>query len=153
MNRTIPAIAAALFAAMTFTSAAEACISCEYVPEVVRESSTSHGSHGSTYYRVKRDYTAAKVHDSRPAKRRIAKSAATAKKATTAAAAPAKTESTASIKTEAESENSTISTATLAASETAEVKEAPAAKTKANTNVGCKKFFPTVGMTLTVPCE
>ena len=42
MTRKIFAIATALLAAPAlFASAAEACISCEYVPEVVRGSQTS----------------------------------------------------------------------------------------------------------------
>jgi hypothetical protein len=45
------------------------------------------------------------------------------------------------IKTEAENENSTVSAAPL------EPKDEPM-----NVAVGCKKFFPAVGMTLTVPC-
>jgi len=32
-------------------------------------------------------------------------------------------------------------------------KEEPAPQPKTSKSVGCKKFFPTVGMTLTVPCE
>ena len=42
MTRTFLAVAAASAAAMClFASAAEACISCEYVPEVVRNHTTS----------------------------------------------------------------------------------------------------------------
>jgi hypothetical protein len=31
--------------------------------------------------------------------------------------------------------------------------EGPIEEAKVDRNVGCKKFFPTVGMTLSVPCE
>ena len=50
-------------------------------------------------------------------------------------------------------DNSTISTASLDKSETIDTEETPAEEPKVNRNVGCKKFFPSVGMTLTVPCE
>lgn len=51
----------------------------------------------------------------------------------------------------AESENSSIATGTRTAStETSETKEQVAAVKE---EVGCKKFFPSVGMTLSVPCE
>jgi len=157
VTRTILAIATALLAAPTLlASAAEACISCEYVPEVVRSSSTSHEAKPYTKVRV---YTEAKERRTRPAKESIAKSETIAKKVETAKAAP--------IETQAENENSTISTATAAPIKTQTVnenstistaalvdgEETPAEETKVSKNVGCKKFFPSVGMTLSVPCE
>ena len=171
MTRTILAIATALLAAPTlFASAAEACISCSYVPEVLHSSSTSHEP---SHYAKERAYTADKERSARPAKR-VVKSEPVAKKVETAKAAPTETQSenenstistatldtigtnakkdetakTAPIKTQAENENSTISTAALVDAEETPIKEA-----KVDKNVGCKKFFPTVGMTLTVPCE
>jgi uncharacterized caspase-like protein len=55
LTRTIIAIASALLAAMSlFTSAAEACISCEYVPSVVNSPSESHSEERSTPRREKR---------------------------------------------------------------------------------------------------
>ena len=55
MTRTIIAIASALLAAMSlFASAAEACISCEYVPSVVNSPSKSHSEERSTPRREKR---------------------------------------------------------------------------------------------------
>ena len=55
MTRTIIAIASALLAAMSlFASAAEACISCEYVPSVVNSSSKSHSEERSTPRRENR---------------------------------------------------------------------------------------------------
>jgi hypothetical protein len=38
-------------------------------------------------------------------------------------------------------------------SETVDAEATPAEEPKVSRNVGCKKFFPSVGMTLTVPCE
>jgi hypothetical protein len=144
MTRTLLAIAAALFAATTFLApAAEACISCEYTPEVVN---TPVYSHGAKRYAKKRVYTAAKK-KARPAKKQIVETRAKVKKVETAKAAI----EAAPIEVEAESENSTISTASVDESEIVEAK--PVEAPKVSKNVGCKKFFPTVGMTLTVPCE
>jgi hypothetical protein len=50
-------------------------------------------------------------------------------------------------------ENSTISTASLDNDETIETEVEAKDEPEISSNVGCKKFFPTVGMTLTVPCE
>ena len=55
--------------------------------------------------------------------------------------------------TETDTENSSIATATLEPSTSGDAEKAPAEKAPASKSVGCKKFFPTVGMTLTVPCE
>jgi len=53
-------------------------------------------------------------------------------------------------KRETDNQNSTISTAALDSDETAaEPKDEP----EITKNVGCKKFFPAVGMALTVPCD
>lgn len=55
-----------------------------------------------------------------------------------------------------QSENSTIARAARSSAETASTKTAGtdgAAPTPETNNVGCKKYFPTAGMTLSVPCE
>ena len=59
MTRSIPAIAAVLLAVVTgFSSAAEACISCDYIPVVVRGSLNpgvvGHYSYERYYYRPHR---------------------------------------------------------------------------------------------------
>lgn len=147
MTKAVLAIAAALFAAITtFASAAQACISCEHVPVVVRGSQTSHAA---TRYTKKRYYKAAKKRKARPAKKRIAKRKTTAKKV----AKKVERVRTVPIKRDAKNENSTISTASLGKDETIDTDESPAEEPEVNRNVGCKKFFPSVGMTLTVPCE
>ena len=162
MTRTFLATATALIAAGTLlSSAAQACISCEYVPEVVRPHATSplaygrgdnavsHGSSGG--YSVKRriaksepvakSVKAAKVEkQDKPAK--VAKVAKT-ETVKVAKAEPVET-------TPAQSENSAI---TVAVADTA-VKDAPVAKAEtAAKPTDCKKFFASVGMTLTVPCD
>lgn len=122
MAKVILSSALACFAIMTFfASAAEACISCEHVPMVVRGALTSDSvkrskkkrAYRSTRERktraikkraVKRKPTAKKLIVKRKptAKKRIVKRKSTAKKVETAKIAP--------IKSETESENSTIST-------------------------------------------
>lgn len=74
-----------------------------------------------------------------------------------AAKAKAKAKARAAAKVAAEQrfddEDSTISTAALNASEIIDTVETAPEEPKLRTNVGCKKFFPTIGMTLSVPCE
>ena len=55
-------------------------------------------------------------------------------------------------------QNSTISTVQLltdqaVAENIVDAEARPTDELKAPRNVGCKKFFPTVGMTLSVPCD
>jgi hypothetical protein len=183
MTRTIVAIAAAPLAAMTlFASAAEACISCEYVPEVVRNSNSSNDTKSySKSYSKSRSYIAVEQRRARTAKKRVVKGDDGPKKVETARRS--KTAKPAAVDTQAENENSTfagveagsgkvettktaqtppktgavsehstISTATSGRSETADANPTTEEAPKVS-NVGCKKFFPTVGLTLSVPCE
>jgi hypothetical protein len=168
VTRTILATATALVAAVTLsTSAANACISCEYVPEVVRSSSTL--PHTGHYYSAK-PYASNKDHGAALAKRRVVKSEPVAKKLDTAKVersekaekkvAKAKvTETTDVAKAEttetkaAESESSSISLASNDAAATEKAPVAKPAKEAAAKPTDCKKFFASVGMTLTVPCE
>ena len=144
MTRTFLATATALIAAGTLlSSAAQACISCEYVPEVVRAHQTN--TDGPSY-RKSHSYSASAERAVRASKKRFAKSEPVAK--SVKAAKVAKTEPVEA--TSAESENSAI---TVAAADTA-VKETPVGKVEAAAKpTDCKKFFASVGMTLTVPCE
>ena len=171
MCRTILAIVTALLAVTAvFASAAEACISCEHVPVVVRGFQTSNSAKSYTRKRV---YRSAKKRKARTAKKRIVRRKTITKKRIVKRKAPAKkrivkrkatakkveTAKTAPLKSEMENQNSTISTASLDNSyfncKTLSVgcvvaKARPSEKTK---NLGCKKFLPSVGMTLTVPCK
>ncbi len=164
MTRTILAIATAFLAVMTvFASAAEAgCLSCEHVPVVVRGSLTSDTA---TRYTKKRFY-ARSIAKAKARARARAIAAARAKaraKAVAAARAKAKAKAIAAAKAAAAEEvelaetpvieNSTISTASLDNDETIETAAMANDEPMVSSNVGCKKFFPTVGMTLTVPCE
>jgi hypothetical protein len=56
-------------------------------------------------------------------------------------------------KRETDNQNSTISTAALDSDETVETAAEPKDEPEITKNVGCKKFFPAVGMALTVPCD
>ncbi len=164
MTRTILAIATAFLAVMTvFASAAEAgCISCEHVPVVVRGSLTSDTA---TRYTKKRFYARSIARAKARARARAIAAARAKAKARAIAAAKAKAKARTIAAAEAaaveevelaettDNENSTISTASLDESETIDTEGTPTQEPKVNRNVGCKKFFPTVGMTLTVPCE
>ncbi len=169
MTRTILATAALLAAATLATTGAQACISCEYVPEVVRSSSTlPHTGHyyAAEPYQKKRTVKAAII--DRPALRaaKVAKQAKFAKaepeKSAKAAPVIAKAE-TVEKKVEkkaektiakVETENSSVtlaSNADVVTNAKAPVEET--ATTTAAKPTDCKKFFASVGMTLTVPCE
>ena len=161
MTRTILAIATAFLAVLTiFASAAEACISCEHVPVVARSSSTSYTA---TRYTKKRFYARSIARAKARARARAIAAARAKAKARAIAAAKAKARTIAAAKAAAAEEvelaetaaieNSTISTASLDKSETIDTEETLIEEPKVNRNVGCKKFFPSVGMTLTVPCE
>jgi hypothetical protein len=176
VTRTFLATAAAFIAAGTlFTSGAQACISCEYVPEVVRSSSTL--PHTGHYYAAE-PYAKKAARGAVETRKRIVKSEPVAKKLNTAKAdkaskadrsdqverAEAKVEKVekaekkiakaepAETEKAAETENSSIS---LASNDVAAVKStvAKVAKEVSAKPTDCKKFFASVGMTLTVPCE
>ena len=163
-----------------FTSAAKACVSCEHVPVVARGSSTSDSAKRVKNKRVDR---ATKKRKSRTTKKRIVKRKTTAKKRIVKRKITAKkveTAKTAPIKSERDNQNSTISTASLNNDEAIETDAKPENKTKTSSyagckthsvgcivaeakprdepemtteNLGCKRFLPSVGMTLTVPCD
>ena len=167
MTRAIFAVIAAATAAIACTPPANACISCDYVPEVLNSGAkTSHAQP-----RRERSYTQRHERRSKAAK----KTAAKREQPVTEAAAienPAPTKNAevehstittagtamsnqvkAAITPEPtgpEDENSTISTA-AAAKPAAQAK--PVEQATADHNVGCKKYFPSTGLTLSVPCE
>lgn len=139
MTRTFLAIATAVLAATTLCApAAQACISCNYVPEVVH--SPLKKIYGARSFGRKRVVLANKERGARPAQKRVAKADTVTKTVETAKTRP--------VETQPESESRTISTASLLDAE-----PTPAKETEVASDVGCKKFFPAVGMTLTVPCE
>lgn len=174
MTRTVLAAAAALVTAgMLMSTAAEACISCEYVPEVVRNHATSPlaygrgdagGGHGAVSYsakkRIAKSQSAEKsLKVAKTAKaEKVAKAEKPAKVAK--AAKPDKADAVKIAEVEpvatkagtkrSESESSSI---TVASAAPAKVATTEATGETAAKPTDCKKFFASVGMTLTVPCE
>jgi hypothetical protein len=170
----------AFFAVMTvFASVAEACISCEHVPVVVRGSQTSDSAKRDTKRSV---YRSTKQRKARAAEKRIVTRKATAKKRIVKRKTSAKkveTAKTAPIRSGKDNQNSTSSTASLDNDAIVETKAMPEDEPKTSSyvgcktlsvgcvvaqarprdepklteNLGCKRFLPSVGMTLTVPCE
>jgi hypothetical protein len=152
MTRSIIAIASALFAAIAmFGSAAQACISCEYTPPVVN---TPVYSHGAYHHGKKRAHRAAKIRRARKAKKHIVKTRRAPAKVEAAEVAP-ETKPAKAAKA-AVNQNSSIS---IAKTDVAPADDAPETtgstdtETASEAKVDCKKFFPSVGMTLTVPCN
>lgn len=169
MTRTNLATAtAAVLGAMTlFATAAQACISCEYVPEVLHSSAKPANS-----YTSHRSYTATLKSPSRPSRERIAKSRPAPRKIETASIAPSKprVKPDAPAKTTAAAEP--VKTADTNAETAAAATETTAAKQPNTTTallmnkaaaipavekpakpVGCKKYLASVGTTVTVPCK
>ncbi len=161
MTRNILA-AATMIAGLLASQSANACISCEYVPEVVRQHTTERPS---TSYRQSRGYASRSVgtkscDKDEPARKRV-KSAKVEKPNRVAKAKKekrAETVETASIapraqKAETKAADSESSSITVAAAD-APPKVAKVVEKQAEAKpTDCKKFFPSVGMTLTVSCE
>lgn len=149
MARNILALGTAFFvAASVFGSAAQACISCNYVPEVVNTPVRGQAALGASKKQRAYAANAKKERAARKPTTQIAKAAPVSKstvaaKVTKEAAVPAPVET---LKDVPVSVASVIERKELALND---VKEEAAAVA----DVGCKKFFPAVGMTLTVPCE
>src|SRR4029079_1703706 len=167
MTRTILATAALLAATTLATTGAQGRFSCEYVPEVVRSSSTlPHTGHyyAAEPYQKKRTIKAA---IDRPVIRaaKVNKQANIAKAEPAAKSEPVKVSKAEPIENKVEkkaektiakveTENSSVtlaSNADVATNAKAPVEEK--ATTTAAKTTDCKKFFASVGMTLTVPCE
>jgi hypothetical protein len=89
------------------------------------------------------------------ARRSVKRTVQVARKPVAEKVAVAKVEPEAEIETTEPvvSENSSISTASGKVAEAKPVETAKPEKVAAVKEVGCKKFFPSVGMTLTVSCE
>ena len=145
MTRTILAAATAVFAAATlFIPAAEACISCNYTPEVIKSPTKPQAKRAPKA----RDATADKA---RPAKKRIAKTPRPAPPALSKEAEAPKavepTEETAQV--DAPAEVAPSGSATTALNQQA----ARAAEPEPEAEVGCKRYSAQAGTTVTVPCD
>lgn len=161
MTRLTLSIATALIAASAFFSpAAQACISCEYVPEVLKAGEKKHARKQQLYVARPAPTPRKRIAKSPPARKSIevAKAPAPKKIQTVKAPAPApaqpveaaKAEPAAPEGTAQEPTSKPVSTASLIEAGGAGNTEEPQA---ADNATSCKKFFPAVGMTLTVPCE
>jgi hypothetical protein len=151
VNKILTAAAAAFFALISLVgSTAEAGFNLR-IPAPAGVVHQAGGCGGGGYGRIYRSY---KPRSYRSASRRVkAKTHVASKpaaKPVTVANEQSETEVEAA-STTAKVENSSIS---ATEGDVAEVK-APVAdkKVTATNEVGCKKFFPSVGMTLSVPCE
>jgi hypothetical protein len=163
MNKSFIALATALIAATTaFASSAEAGFGIRIGFGPI--GFASHGGYGASEHTYrKREYRAVRRQE-RQEKVRVSKSKKSAETTAVAEAAPAPA-------VETESENSSISVAAIEQAAVPQV-EAPVATapttaktvektvekpittaTAQTTPVGCKKFFASVGLTLSVPCE
>ena len=149
------AITTALLAAVTmFASGAEAGFKIRLGFGGPLPAFTAYGNSGGSYERhsaPKRRYQAARHHEKAPV--RVTKKAKIAKAVEAADEPEAKVVAKA-----AETENSSIASAETQVSEVttpAPVKTAAAPVTDAepSAKIDCKKFFPSVGITLSVPCE
>ncbi len=167
MTRTLLATAALIAASTLATTGAQACISCEYVPPVVRASSTL--PHTGHYYAAERYQKKRTIKAS--VDRPVIKAARIKKQAKFAKADPAaKSESAKVAKAEpaekkvekkaektiakaVETENSSVTLASAEDVAPAKVQAEDKTAAVAAKPTDCKKFFASVGMTLTVPCE
>lgn len=178
MTWKILAIASTVAAVSAYAPAAQACISCEYVPPVVNS-----GSSSSTYQAQpsRRERSYSEKSEKRERRERATKKVTSKSKRETASEETAAATPAAPQKVAAETEHSSITT--TGSSIANQVKEAVTAPEKfrpqnenstfstaapetdkaqppkhveqatADKNLGCKKFFPSSGLTLSVPCE
>jgi hypothetical protein len=143
MTRTILAIATALLAPALFGTAAQACISCEYVPEVVSTPSPGKSYLGKSYER-KRVAPSQKVAKLGLSEKRIAKAErAQRNKTEVARVEPAKPEPTKVEPAKTETADAAVET----------TKPIETASLENDVSAGCVKYFPAIGQTMPVPCE
>jgi len=147
MTRSLLSVAAALLAATTFFApAAEACISCNYVPEVAHTP-----VRGAKTAQRKRVIVAAQPRVARSAETRVAAATPAERKPETQTGSVAESAATsplANVPTEAR----LLSGAPTADAPAADAAAAPSETTKV-ADLGCKKFIATAGVTVSVPCE
>jgi hypothetical protein len=146
MIRTILVASAVLFAAgPLFVSPAAACISCEYTPEVVNTPVPGAKKHRKKA--VAKERPAPK----RPAKREIAAPKPVEPEETyTAAKKPVSAPTEPAAGTQPNTGSPAVAAApTPTGSEPAK----PIEEAKAPDDVGCKRFSPTAGTTVPVPCN
>ena len=155
MNKSLAIATALLAAAAMFTSAAEAGFSVRLGFGGPLPAFTAHGnsdSYGRKLSHKRRTHQVARHHEKAPV--RVSKKSATTVNVAKVEAQP----EAKPVTTVAETENSSIAAAgtKLTENKPAESVKMAAATSKepaVASKIDCKKFFPSVGMTLTVPCE
>lgn len=149
MTRTILAIATSLLGiSMLFASAAQACISCNYVPEVVNTPSP----YQPKAHKKKRTHKKSVVRRKTRSQKRHVTAKPSRKKVETAKTKPAKVEPK---KAETKKTETETSTASIKPRDTDSSTADNSTQTAASedTSVNCKRFSATAGVTITVPCE
>lgn len=164
MTRTIFFIATAVVAASAgMAPAANACISCEHVPVVIRGSQTNHVT--PRYYVEKRPRARVRIGASKRDRTIAAARAAAKRRAIASAKSKAKAKALAAHRTN-------VRKKAIAAAQRTAVEAPPlpvrAMIERADVTIGepkvvlaeissdpvdCKKFVPSAGLTITVPCE
>jgi hypothetical protein len=146
-------IAAAFFAiAAAFGSGAQAGFNVRLTAPAGFSTLEKTGCGGGGYFRSFRRRTYSSAHQSVKRKVHVARKPAASSVAVAKAEPEKKVEAVAQV----ESENSSISTANGKVAEAepiADVKPVEKKVATAAKEVGCKQFFPSVGMTLSVSCE
>lgn len=178
MARNLLVLASIAAASTAFASAAHACLSCSYTPEVlnspgVRSAAPERRERSSS---VKEERRSRSEESSSSRHNKEAKRKSRDEDTEAATVAPKKEVPEASTENSAitttgsaiasqvkgaittperqgpQNENSTISTAVAGSGKPAETNTVGQVTT-ADKNVGCKKYFPSTGLTLSVPCE
>lgn len=162
MTRTIFFIATAVVAASAgMAPAANACISCEHVPVVIRGSQTNHVT--PRYYVEKRPRARVRIGASKRDRTIAAARAAAKRRAIASAKSKAK---------DLAADPANVRTKAIAAAQRTAIEAPPlpvrAMIERADVTIGepkvvlaeissdpvdCKKFVPSAGLTITVPCE
>lgn len=147
VTRTVLTVAALLFGASTLLgSTAQACVSCEYVPEVVNTPTKK-----SLHAKRKHKKSPPVARQTAPTRKHVGKSGSIARTAPAKVeTAPAKSDVA---KTDAETEGTQRLTGSSALIQSSLPSPQPVTAAAESEEGACKKFFPAVGKTLSVPCE
>lgn len=157
MNRTALTITVTLIAASNFlTSTAKACISCEHVPVVVRGSLTSDSPTRYTKQRYQ-SRAAAKAKARARAKANALAAAKAKAKAKARALAAAKSQAVNKVdhRKTINEKHSSVATASLALekNKASDSEAKPTNDPNGLTVGGCRKYLPSLGTAVAIPCE
>lgn len=144
MNKLLALIAATLVALTAIASTAEAGHHGHGFFRIMRHMAFHHHHHEHPHFFARRSPRRVIVVEREAPARRIIKRVATEQ-------AVAEPEAEVEQASDVVSENSSIATAENVADASSD--EKPVRKVAASNDLGCKSFFPSVGMTVSVPCE